>query len=267
MLPRRGRRHRAKTTVGFLSDVHLFKRAAFVTCLRVGASLGPQYDGRIAYPSYSIDFPCEEAWGVLDVWGGHYATCDGTSRRSVLRVGMLGLAGLALPDLLRHRAWARDFGQPVKDTAVILVYLGGGLTHIDSYDPKPDAPSEFRGEFRTIATALPDVSLCEHFPHQARVLDKMAVLRSLHHTTADHNVGQHWVLTGYPGGEPLPSPATNDRPSAGSIAARLRGSNRPGLPPYVAIPRAPTFAHAAYLGPGFNPFSVAASPTQGVKVR
>ena len=141
------------------------------------------------------------------------------------------------------------------------------MTHIDSYDPKPDAPQEFRGEFRSIATALPGVALCEFFPHQARVLDKMAVLRSLHHTTADHNVGQHWVLTGYPASEPLSSPATNNRPSVGSVAARLRGSNRPGLPPYVAIPRAPTFAHAAYLGPGFNPFSVAANPAQGVKVR
>jgi uncharacterized protein (DUF1501 family) len=202
---------------------------------------------------------------MLDIIGGRYGTCDGASRRSFLRVGVLGLAGLALPDVLRLRAQARGLGRPAKDTAVIQVFLGGGMTHIDTYDLKPDAPREFRGEFQPIATNVPGVSLCELFPRQARALDKMAVIRSLHHTTADHNSGQHWVMTGFPASQP--SQATNDRPSVGSVAARLRGAGGPGVPPYVAIPNAPTFAHAAYLGPGYNPFSLGGDPTRDVKVR
>src|SRR5205823_13519965 len=122
------------------------------------------------------------------------------------------------------------------------------------YDLKPDAPREFRGEFRPVATNVPGIYLSELFPRQARVMDKLAVVRSLHHTSADHGAGSHWVLTGHRPGEP--NPRGNDRPSVGSVVAKMRGSNRPGLPPYVAIPRSTAFTYAGYLGPGFNPFSL-----------
>ena len=165
-------------------------------------------------------------------------------------------AGDGRPDPARPapapgRGGASRVGRP-KDTAVIQVFLEGGPSHIDTYDPKPDAPAEFRGEFRPIASNVPGIEVCELLPRQARVMDKMAILRSLHHSSADHSVGTHWIMTGFPG---EPSHRDNDRPSVGSIVARLRGANAPGVPPYVALPGAPAFGQGAYLGPGDNPFS------------
>jgi hypothetical protein len=189
---------------------------------------------------------------MLEVLGGRFQTSHGLSRRGVLRVGVLGLAGLTLPDLLRLRARAAEDGGRPKDTCVIQVFLEGGPSHIDTYDPKPDAPAEFRGEFRPMATSVPGVSICELLPRQARVMDRISILRSLHHTAADHGVGTHWIMTGFPG---QPSHRDNERPSVGSVVARLRGANAPGVPPYVAIPGAPPFGLGAYLGPGGNPFS------------
>src|SRR4051794_9636860 len=189
---------------------------------------------------------------MLDVFGGRYGTCDGVSRRSFLRVGVLGMAGLALPDMLRARARAASLGAPLKETAVIQIFLNGGPSHIDTYDLKPDAPKEFRGEFKPIPTNVPGIDVCELFPRQAQVMDKMAIVRSLHHTTADHGAGAHWIMTGFVSAGQLQR--TNDRPSVGSIVSKLRGANRPGVPPYVAIPNAPQFGQAAYLGPGHNPF-------------
>ena len=190
---------------------------------------------------------------MLDVLGGTpLRTWNGLSRRSVLRVGMLGMAGLSLADLLRLRAAAAEQGRRPKETAVIQVFLEGGPSHIDTFDPKPDAPAEFRGEFRPIAGNVPGIEVCEHLPRMARVLDKVAILRSVHHSSADHGVGTHWVMTGFPG---EPTHRDNVRPSAGAIVARLRGSNAPGMPPYVALPGAPPFGQGAYLGPGGNPFS------------
>src|SRR5690348_3561303 len=147
-------------------------------------------------------------WTMLDIFGGRFGMCDGLSRRSFLRVGALGLGGLALPDLLRLRAEA---GPSAKDTAVIQVFLQGGPTHIDTYDPKPDAPKEYAGEFKAIPTSLPGVMLGELLTRQAALMDKLAVVRSLHHDTPDHNVGTHWVLTGFPSAQSFAR--TNDRPS------------------------------------------------------
>jgi hypothetical protein len=171
------------------------------------------------------------------------------SRRCVVRAGVLGLAGLR--PRLTLADWLR-LGRP-RETAVIQVYLEGGPSHIDTYDPKPEAPAEFRGEFRPIAGTVPGVSICELMPRQAGVLDKVAIVRSLHHASADHGVGTHWIMTGFPG---QPSHRDNVRPSAGAVVARLRGANAPGVPPYVALPRAPAFSQGAYLGPGGNPFSL-----------
>jgi hypothetical protein len=202
---------------------------------------------------------------MFEVFGGRYATCDGVSRRSFLRVGSLGLAGLALPDVLRLRARGASRGGPSKETAVIQVFLGGGPSHIDTYDLKPDAPKEFRGEFRPIATNVPGVAICELFPGQARVMDKLAIIRSLNHTTADHGSGSHWVMTGFEANQQLQN--RNERPSVGSIVARVRGSNGPGVPPYVAIPNAPPFGQGAYLGPGYNPFDFGGNPMGNARVR
>ena len=202
---------------------------------------------------------------MLEVSAGRSGGRGGIGRRSVLRVGALGLCGLGLPDLLRLRARGVEAGRSPKDTAVIQVVLGGGPSHIDTYDPKPDAPREVRGEFRPIASAVPGLSIAELLPRQARIMDKLTIIRSLHHDSADHGAGMHWVLTGFRPGQD--QPRANERPSVGSIVAKLRGANRSGVPPYVALPRAPAFARAGYLGPGFNPFSPDGDPASGAKVR
>ncbi len=198
---------------------------------------------------------------MLDLFGRRDRTSESVSRRHFLRIGALGLTGLTLADLLRLRAEAGT----AKETAVIQVYLGGGLSQVDSYDPKPDAPKEFRGDFQAHATNLPGARLCEYFPGQAKIMDKLALIRSLHHTSSDHGAGAHWVLTGYPSTDP--NPRGNDRPSVGSIVAKMRGANQPGVPPYVAIPRPPAFTYAGYLGPGFHPFSLDAEPEADAKVK
>jgi hypothetical protein len=187
------------------------------------------------------------------------------SRRSFLRVGFLGLAGLTLADHLRLKAAAAERGQTTRDTAVILLWLGGGPSHIDMYDLKPDAPAEFRGEFRPIATNVPGTHVSEHLPHEARIMDKISVVRSATHTNAGHGMGTHWMLTGY-----VPTIEINDNlnPSCGSIVARMRGANAPRMPAYVCVPNPPPSANAAYLGVAYNPFSPADDPNRaGFQVR
>src|SRR6516165_10665238 len=126
---------------------------------------------------------------MLEVSGTSYRCCDGVSRRSFLRVGFLGLAGLTLADRLRLRAGAAGRGKTSRDTAVILLWLGGGPSHIDMYDLKPDAPVEFRGEFKQIATNVPGIGIGEHLRLEARQMDKMAIVRSVTHTNAGHGMG------------------------------------------------------------------------------
>jgi hypothetical protein len=190
--------------------------------------------------------------------------CDGLSRRSFLRAGILGAAGLTLPDALLRRACAAENGQATRDTAVILIWLDGGPTHLDMYDLKPEAPAEYRGTLKPIRTNVPGIDICELMPEQAKVMDKLAVVRSLNHTTGDHFAGAHWMLTGYLGS----SAANLDPmyPSAGSITAKVRGPNRSGLPAYVAVPHAasvglvPGYNSAAYLGTSYNPFQTGGDP-------
>lgn len=202
---------------------------------------------------------------MLEIRSGRVEDRQPESRRAFLRVGSLGLAGLTLESVLRQRARAADGSTVTRSTAVIQVVLGGGLTHLDSYDPKPDAPREYRGDFNAIATAVPGVSLCELLPGQARLMDRMAVIRSLHHDTSDHLAGTHWIMTGFPPADQVAR--SNERPSVGSVAAKLRGSNAPGLPPYVGVPTVPTFGQASYLGTGSNPFGIEGDPAQGAGVR
>src|SRR5262245_33831282 len=190
--------------------------------------------------------------------------CDGLSRRSFLTAGFLGIAGLSLPDWLRHQAKARESGTLAGDTAVILIWLDGGPTHLDTYDPKPSAPAEYRGPMSFAQTNVPGIEICSLMPRQAKVMDKLAIVRSLTHTTADHYAGAHWMLTGYFGS----NVAKLDPmfPSAGSITARVRGANKPGLPAYVAVPFAaninlvPGYNGAAWLGQAYDPFQSGGDP-------
>jgi uncharacterized protein (DUF1501 family) len=202
---------------------------------------------------------------MLDVFGGRFGTCDGVSRRNFLRVGALGIAGLGLGDMLRIRAFAKARGSAVKDSAVIQIFLSGGPSHMDTYDLKPESPKEFRGDFKPIATNVPGIAITELMPAQAKVMDKMAIIRSLYHESSDHGVGTHWVQTGFPSSQALLR--DNERPSVGSIVSKVRGSNAPGIPSYVAVPNTPPFSQASYLGPGYNPFRVDGDPSANFKVR
>lgn len=192
---------------------------------------------------------------MLEVRGTGYRCCDGITRRSFLRVGCLGLGGLTLADLLRARAESPSRSQP--DTAVIQIWLGGGPSHIDMYDLKPAAPAEFRGEFREVPTNVAGIRISEHLPHEARLMDKMSIVRSATHTNAGHGMGTHWMMTGY-----VPTIEINDNlnPSTGSIVSRMRGANAPRVPAYVCLPSPPPSANAAYLGVAYNPFSPGNDP-------
>ncbi len=182
---------------------------------------------------------------------------DFIGRRSFLKVGSLALGGLSLPGLLRLRAHGARAGGSRK--SVILVWQAGGPSHIDTYDLKPSAPVEVRGEFKPIATNVPGIQIGEHLPRQAKIMDKLAILRSAYHTNAGHGMGAQWMLTGY-----MPTIEVNDNiyPSCGSVVAKLRGPNEPGLPAYVNLPRVLNLGKAAYLGASYNPFAPDNDPNQ-----
>ena len=189
--------------------------------------------------------------------GTPFANCGGVSRRTALKAGFLGLAGMSLGDLFRLQAQ----GAATKnDKSVILIWLDGGPSQLESYDPKPDAPLEYRGPFDTIATNVPGIFLSETLPHHSRHADKMVFIRSLHHGTGDHFAGAHWMLTGRAGSTSVNLP--QKFPSVGSYVARVRGPNAPGMPAYVGLPAAqsvylfPGYQGAAYLGNAYNPFDV-----------
>src|SRR5262245_7423663 len=185
----------------------------------------------------------------------------GIQRRTVMKIGALGLGGLALPQLLRHETHAAETtGIRPRCKSVILLWLAGGPSHIDMYDLKPDAPAEFRGEFKPIATVVPGIQIGEHLPRQAKIMDKLAILRSAFHTNAGHGMGSQWMQTGYQA-----TIEVNDNifPSTGSVVAKLKGANDPGLPAYVNLPRQVSFGKAAYLGAEYNPFSPDANPNAG----
>ena len=174
-------------------------------------------------------------------------SCTGPlRRREFLRLGTLALGGLGLADLLAARAAAAHLAP---DTSVILFWMWGGPSQFETYDPKPDAPSEIRGPFRPIPTAVPGLELCDLLPLQAGLGDKIALIRSLHHTMSAHNDGSIEVLTGKTPVQPDPtSTALSDHPDFGMVASHLRGVRPDGMPQYVGIPRQPFMTRPTYLG-------------------
>ncbi len=180
--------------------------------------------------------------------------CPGPiDRRAFLRAGGLALGGLGLPGLFAGRAAA---GTASTDTSVILVYCLGGASHLETYDLKPDGPSEMRSVFRPIPTRVPGMSVCELFPLHARVADRFSLVRSLHHKVNIHNDGSITVLTGK---EPTvldpTSQARSEHPDFGMIAARLRGPHRDALPQYVSVPSAFHMTRPNYLGAAHQAFA------------
>ena len=156
--------------------------------------------------------------------------------------------------MLKARA---EGGSSAKRKSVILVWLAGGPSKIDMYDLKPNAPVEVRGEFKPIPTNVPGVQIGEHLPLQAKLFDKISVVRSGCHTNAGHGMGSQWMQTGY---QATIEVNDNIYPSTGSVVSKLKGANEPGLPAYVNLPRKVSFGNAAYLGASYNPFAPDASP-------
>jgi uncharacterized protein (DUF1501 family) len=183
------------------------------------------------------------------------------SRRSFLHVGLLGALGLTLDDFFRLRARAAEEAKGAakepKAQAVIHIFLPGGMAHQDSFDPKPYAPVEYRGEVGTTKTKLDGVFFSEYLKETAQLADKLTVCRSMTHGEAAHERGTHNMFTGY-----RPSPAIVF-PSFGSIVSHELGV-RNNLPPYVCVPSQPTtFAGSGYLSSAYAPFSLGADPASG----
>jgi uncharacterized protein (DUF1501 family) len=178
-------------------------------------------------------------------------------RRSFLKIGMLGTAGLSLADLLRRQAQAG--ATDARDKSVIILWMRGGPSHIDMWDPKPDAPAEYRGEFGTISSTVPGIQLGDMLPRCAAVMDQWSIVRSLYHGDAGHSTGDQLCFTGYP---PGPAPDVNAMPSCGSIVARQLGHLRRDLPAYVMVPRMVPGTGSAYLGVAYKPFETQADPAQ-----
>lgn len=183
---------------------------------------------------------------VLTIPGRSYSHCDRLTRRDFLRVGGLGLAGLTLADLLRQES--RADAPTSRPKSLIYIVLSGGQSHIDTYDPKPDAPDEVRGPFRAIPTRHPGVRFAETMPRQAKMADRFTLLRGVRSVENDHFLSE--VYTGLPR-------TAGRRPAFGSVISRLQGG--PGLPSYVSLSGYSgadrfEFEKPHYLGASHAPF-------------
>lgn len=181
--------------------------------------------------------------------------CPGpVSRRALLQAGVLAVGGIGLPEILARRAAA---GESQRDTSVILLYLHGGPSQLETYDLKPKAPVEYRSVFAPIATNVPGMEICELFPLQAKIADKFSLVRSLHHEVGIHSDGGIVVLTGkVPTILDPTSRSRSEHPDFGSVASKVRGLNTFAIPPYIAMPSQPYMTRPTYLGLHHSAFEV-----------
>jgi uncharacterized protein (DUF1501 family) len=193
---------------------------------------------------------------MLDLRTGSAADCSAPSRRSFLRVGGLSAFGLTLPTYLKARA--ADPATPAKAKKCILLWMQGGPSHHDSFDPKPDAPAEVRGEFGTVPTTLPGVRFADPLPMLAKQTDKLAVIRGHDPKNGSHGVADHLMMSGQKFNASLPFPCY------GSVVAKERGYVD-GMIPFVqlgkSIDRRFNGGIAGFLGDQFNPFEVHEDPS------
>lgn len=177
------------------------------------------------------------------------------SRRNMLKASMAGIAGLGLPDLLQVRAAAAKAGRPIKgNKSVILLWMAGGPSQIDTWDPKPGRPLMNRGPFGVIQTKQPGVIICEHLPKQAAMLDKFTLIRSVDARHSNHEPNKVFQTANLEA-EPRIDPSRDMYPAIGSIIAKHCGANQEGVPPYVAFQRSRSHvAYGGYLGKKYDPF-------------
>jgi hypothetical protein len=176
-------------------------------------------------------------------------------RRGFLQAGGLGLSGLTLADLLQSDA--RAGSAAAKDHSVIILWMRGGPSQHETWDPKPLAPVEYRGAFGAMETAVPGIQICDMLPQSASIMDKWSIIRSLHHNQPGHSAGDQLVFTGH---DPGPDPGVNIHPSCGSIVSEQLGKKTPQLPAYVMIPRQVPGTDSAYLGASHKPFETIVDP-------
>ncbi len=197
-----------------------------------------------------------------------YHAARRSSRRQLLRVGAAGIAGLTLPELLR--ASEQSTGRSPRAKSLIFLHQFGGPSHIDTFDMKPEAPEGIRGEFQPISSAIPGESISEHLPRFAKVLDRFAQIRSLHHNMKSHNPACYYSLTGH--APPIDDIRLRDTlelyPAYGATVSKLLPSNDPSVPPFVTFPHrlrdgsVTPGQHASFLGKQYDPFFVGIDPNR-----
>jgi hypothetical protein len=193
--------------------------------------------------------------------------CAGVARRDFIKLGLGGMMGLGLTDILRLRAENSPAGKP-KEVNCILVWLDGGPSHYETFDPKPNAPREIRGELNPIPTKIPGVQFCETIPRLAGIADKFAVIRSICHKDPNHGGGNHYMMTGAPTPVPVGCGAfVTFHPSYGSVVSYKRGI-RSGLPAYMTLPNMSRSGGPNFLGAEHGPFVIGGNPNnKDFKVR
>ncbi|MDB4691344.1 DUF1501 domain-containing protein [Verrucomicrobia bacterium] len=186
--------------------------------------------------------------------------CEGITRRDFLQIGLGGTMGLGLCDLLRLQANTQGKNQKGSKTKCILVWLDGGPSHYETFDPKPDAPSDIRGEFKSIPTSVPGIHFSEVVPNLAKVMDKSTIIRSICHKDPNHGGGNHYMMTGAPTPVPVACGAfVTFHPSYGSMISYERGI-RGGLPAYMSLPRMSRSGGPNFLGGQHAPFVIGGNP-------
>jgi uncharacterized protein (DUF1501 family) len=177
------------------------------------------------------------------------------NRRGLLKAGLAGVAGLTLPELLRARAESAESGRPMAARkSVILLWMAGGPSQIDTLDPKPQRPYENRGPFGAIGTKLPGVIVCEHLPRLAAMLDRFTIIRSVDPRNSNHEPNTVFQTANLDA-EPRTNPEADKYPAIASLVAKFRGANHPAMPPYVDFMKSRShLAFGGYLGKQYDPF-------------
>src|SRR5580704_5131281 len=201
---------------------------------------------------------------MLHIGNQYLPLCSGGTRRSFLQVGAAAMAGLTLPNWLSLQAAGYVDEKKAKIRNCITLFLVGSPGHLDTWDMKPDAPEDIRGKFKPISTSVPGVQICEHFPRMARMMDRVALIRSLHYSTgASHENGQRWMMTGHD------FDASNKQPHMGSVISKVYGS-RGDLPASIILPdgigntgtTTPHGQESAFLGSAHQPFILGSDPAR-----
>src|SRR6266852_626437 len=205
---------------------------------------------------------------MISLTGRAQRACDGFTRRDMLQLGSLAALGLTLPEVLGQASPVKTTPSFGRARACLVIYLFGGPSQLDTFDLKPDAPDQFRGEFRPIATNVPGIQICEHLPRLATQANKYCLIRGMHHEHPRHGWGLYYMLTGRRHNRPdLDAPPTpDDFPGIGALVARLKTQRR-GLPSAVTLPRWNRFLDlpndyagekAGFLGRAYDPWLVRA---------